>query len=203
MADQWTEEAVKCDIIVAGVGGQGVISIGTIIAESAVRSGLFATQSEVHGMSQRGGAVISHLRLSNRPIASGMIGTGGADLLIAMEPLESLRHLNFLRESGKMIVNDAPVRNIASYPDLDEVLDLIHRQRNATIIDAVSLARKAGAARAANIVMVGAAAGSLPIPARAIRLVIHDWFQTKGDKLVAANLDAFAVGQEAIQCKAA
>lgn len=194
---------MKCDIIVAGVGGQGVISIGAIIAESAVRSGLYATQSEVHGMSQRGGAVISHLRLSRRPIASGTIGIGSADLIIAMEPLESLRHLEFLSSSGALVVNEEPIRNISSYPDLDEVLDSIRRIPRALVVNAVQLARKAGSARAANVVMVGAAASSLPIPEHEIRKVLSEWFQSKGEKLVTINLDAFAFGQEAVRCKAA
>lgn len=194
---------MKCDVIVAGVGGQGVISIGAIIAESAVRSGLHATQSEVHGMSQRGGAVISHLRLSRRPIASGTIGIGSADLIIAMEPLESLRHLDFLSSAGTLIVNDEPIRNISSYPDLDEVLESIRAIPGAVVVDAVRLARGAGSARAANVVMVGAAASRLPIPEHEIRRVLGEWFRPKGEKLVTINLDAFALGQEAVRCKAA
>jgi indolepyruvate ferredoxin oxidoreductase beta subunit len=194
---------MKCDIIVAGVGGQGVVSVGAIIAESAVLSGLWATQSEVHGMSQRGGSVISHLRLSDRLVESGTIGAGRADLLIAMEPLESLRHLEFLSGAGRLIVNEEPVRNIPSYPDLTDLLDAIRRFRGATVVDAVLLARKAGSAKAANVVMVGAAASSLPIAEADIRRVIRKWFEAKGEKIVRINLDAFAMGQEAVQCRAA
>jgi indolepyruvate ferredoxin oxidoreductase, beta subunit len=194
---------MKYDIIVAGVGGQGVVSVGAIIAESAVLSGLCATQSEVHGMSQRGGSVISHLRLSDRRIESGTIGEGRADLIIAMEPLEALRHLEFLSGSGRLIVNDEPVRNIPSYPDLDDLIDAIGRFRDATIVDAVSLARRAGSAKAANVVMVGAAAASLPVAGIDIRRVIEKWFRAKGEKVMRINLDAFEIGQEATQCRAA
>ncbi len=194
---------MKCDIIVAGVGGQGVISIGAIIAESAVRSGLHATQSEVHGMSQRGGAVISHLRLSRRPIESGTIGEGRADLLIAMEPLESLRHLKFLSPRGRAVVSENSVANIASYPESGELLESIRQLPHATVIDAAAIARKAGSARAANVVLVGAATSSLPIDERFIREVLQEWFAAKGEKLVNINLDAYRLGQEAVRCLAA
>lgn len=194
---------MKYDIIVAGVGGQGVISIGAIIAESALRSGLFATQSEVHGMSQRGGAVISHLRLSNRPIESGTIGAGRADLLISMEPLESLRHTHLLGADGRMIVNENAVRNIDDYPDLDELLDSIERLPGTTLIDAAGIAREAGSARAANVVMIGAAAPLLPVRSSELRGVIRKWFESKGEKIVRANLDAFDLGQEEVRCRAA
>lgn len=194
---------MKCDIIVAGVGGQGVISIGAIIAESAVRSGLHATQSEVHGMSQRGGAVISHLRLSRKPIESGTIGQGRADLLIAMEPLESLRHLKFLSPRGRVVVSNNPVANIGAYPESEALLESIRKLPHATVIDAAAIARKAGSARAANVVLVGAATSSLPIDERYILQVLQEWFAPKGEKMVRINLDAYRLGQEAIRCVAA
>lgn len=194
---------MKYDIIVAGVGGQGVVSVGAIIARSAIRSGLWATQSEVHGMAQRGGSVISHLRLSRAPIESGTIGHGHADLLIGMEPVESLRHIDFLRPTGDLLVSTNPIRNIPFYPDLDKILGSIRKLPNTATVDAERIARQAGSARAANIVMIGAASHVLPIAESHIRRVIEEWFGSKGAKVVRTNLDAFALGQEAVQCKAA
>ncbi|MDX1583202.1 MAG: indolepyruvate oxidoreductase subunit beta [Thermoanaerobaculia bacterium] len=194
---------MRYDIIVSGVGGQGVISIGAIIAASAVRAGLHATQSEVHGMSQRGGAVVSHLRLSRQPIESGTIGRGCADLIIGMEPLEALRHLEFLDPSGVILTNSRPVSNIAAYPDPQDLIRSVENLPHALVVDATALAREAGSARAANVVMIGAAATILPTREDGIRSVIEEWFRPKGEKVVRINLDAFALGQEAVRCKAA
>ena len=155
---------MKYDIILAGVGGQGVLSVSAIIASSAMKEGLFVKQSEVHGMSQRGGAVLANLRLASAPIASDLIPLGAASMILSMEPLESLRYLRYLSPDGAVITSTNPMVNIADYPELEGLL--------ATGADAAAapgswtarqLARAAGSARATNMVMVGAASHLLPV----------------------------------------
>src|SRR5512133_1645439 len=154
---------MKCDIIAAGVGGQGVLSVSAIIAASALRAGLHAVQSEVHGMSQRGGAVVAHLRISDQPIHSATVGLGRADLVISMEPLESLRYLEYLAPNGTIISSIEPVKNFDGYPDVETILDEVRRIPGSLLIDATKLAREAGNPKAANVIMVGAASHHLPI----------------------------------------
>ena len=187
---------MKCDIILAGVGGQGVLSISAIIASSALKAGLHAKQSEVHGMAQRGGAVLTHLRLSDGPIASDIIPKGSADMIISMEPLESLRHLAYLSPQGALLTSTDPVVNIPDYPPIESVLEMVRAVPGARLIDAESMARKAGSARATNMVMVGAASGRLPIGAEAIEAYIAEAFARKGPKVVETNLAAFRAGRQ-------
>ncbi len=190
---------MKFDIIVAGVGGQGVLSIGAIVSAAAMRSGLRAVQSEVHGMSQRGGAVVSHLRLADREIHSPTIAHGGADLIIGLEPLESLRYVDFLAAGGSLISATEPVLNIPDYPPIEEVLMSILRLPRGRVIEATKIAREAGAVKAANVVMVGAAVDFLPVDAAEVRCAIADAFRSKGERLLGANLAAFEAGQRAMQ----
>jgi indolepyruvate ferredoxin oxidoreductase, beta subunit len=194
---------MKCDIITAGVGGQGILSIAAMIAAAASGDGLHAAQSEVHGMSQRGGAVVAHLRLSDQPIHSPTIGRGRADLIISMEPLESLRYLAFLSPGGLLITSSEPVKNIPDYPDIDSVLATIGGIPGAVIVDAHRIARQAGSPKAANVVLVGAAAHRLPIAAERIRERIRKTFAAKGEEMVRINLEAFTRGQEVVQCQPA
>jgi indolepyruvate ferredoxin oxidoreductase beta subunit len=187
---------MKCDIVLAGVGGQGVLSIAAIISASALRAGLHAVQSEVHGMSQRGGAVTAHLRLSDQPIHSSTIGKGCADMLISMEPLESLRYLDMLSANATVLTSTEPVENFAAYPDLQGVLSKVRELPRVRLVDATRVARDAGNMKAANMVMVGAALDLLPIGAEVIEDFIRETFAPKGEKLVDVNLKAFAAGQE-------
>jgi len=187
---------MKCDIILAGVGGQGVLSISAIIASSAMKVGLQAKQSEVHGMAQRGGAVLAHLRLSDEPIASDIIPRGGADMIVSMEPLESLRHLAYLSPQGTLLTATDPVMNITDYPPLDGILDRIRTIPKARLVNADELARKAGSGRATNMVMVGAASHLLPISPEAIEAYIKEAFARKGESVVETNLKAFRSGRE-------
>lgn len=188
---------MKFDIILAGVGGQGVLSVSAIIASSAMQEGLAVKQSEVHGMSQRGGAVLANLRLSDRPIASDLIPRGSASLILSMEPLESLRYLEFLSAGGTVITATNPVANIADYPPVDEVLAQIRGLPHALTIDAESLARKAGSARATNMVMVGAASPLLPVPFETLEHFVQTIFAVKGAKVVETNLKALHAGRAA------
>ena len=108
---------MKKDIILAGVGGQGILSIATIIGEAATNANVQLKQAEVHGMSQRGGDVQSNLRLSNEEIYSDLIPKGKADMIIAMEPMEALRYADCLSADGVIITSSAPFVNIPNYPD--------------------------------------------------------------------------------------
>jgi len=188
---------MKFDIILAGVGGQGVLSVSAIIASGAMKEGLAVKQSEVHGMSQRGGAVLANLRLSDRPIASDLIPRGSASLILSMEPLESLRYLEFLSADGTVITATNPVANIADYPPVDEVLAHIRGLPHALTIDAESLARKAGSARATNMVMVGAASLLLPVSFETLEHFVQTIFAGKGAKVVETNLRALHAGRAA------
>jgi len=188
---------MKFDIILAGVGGQGVLSVSAIIASSAMQEGLAVKQSEVHGMSQRGGAVQANLRLSDRPIASDLVPRGSAAMILSMEPLESLRYLEFLAEDGTVITATNPVANIPDYPPIDEVLGRVRSLPHAVTVDAESLARKAGSARATNMVMVGAASPLLPVAFETIEHFVQTIFANKGARVVETNLKALHAGRAA------
>ena len=188
---------MKFDIILAGVGGQGVLSVSAIIASSAMKEGLAVKQSEVHGMSQRGGAVLANLRLSDRPVASDLIPRGSAALVLSMEPLESLRYLEFLSAGGTVITATNPVANITDYPPIEEVLAQVRSLPHAVTVDAESLARKAGSARATNMVMVGAASPVLPVSFETIEHFVQAIFASKGAKVVEINMKALHAGRDA------
>jgi indolepyruvate ferredoxin oxidoreductase beta subunit len=182
---------VKYDIILCGVGGQGGIFVSVVIAKAAMAAGLSVKQSEVHGMSQRGGEVLAHLRLSDAPIASPLIP-------LSFEPLEGLRYLPWLaKESGVLVSAIAPVRNMPAYPELDGLLAEIRALPRAVLVDAEATARAAGNLRAANMALVGAAARFMPVGPGAIEQAIADSFARKGEAVVAANLKAFRDGQRA------
>jgi indolepyruvate ferredoxin oxidoreductase beta subunit len=186
---------MKKDIILAGVGGQGVLSIAAIIAQGAVKAGLSVRQSEVHGMAQRGGAVSAHLRIAGARIASDLVPRGGADLIISMEPLESLRYLAWLSPSGAVVTADEPFLNITNYPDLEVVIKTIEQLPVHRILNAGALAKEAGLPRAVNMVMVGAASPFLPIPGETLEQTIAGLFASKGPSIIAANQKAFALGR--------
>ena len=188
---------MKYDIILAGVGGQGVLSLSAIIAFSAMKEGLHAKQSEVHGMAQRGGAVSANLRLSDSPIASDLIPRGTAAMILSMEPLESLRYLEYLSPDGTLITSTDPVVNISDYPDVDGLFKNISSLPHAVLVDSVRLAKQAGSARASNMVMVGAASHLLPIEVATMEHFITTPFKRKGDNVVEANIAAFRAGREA------
>jgi indolepyruvate ferredoxin oxidoreductase beta subunit len=187
------------DILIAGVGGQGILTIAGIIGTAAIERGLHVKQSEVHGMAQRGGAVVSHLRLSERPIASDLIGRGQVDLLLAMEPMEGLRHLPWLRPDGIVIANSVPIRNLETYPPVENLIVHLDRLQKRRILDAEALARKAGTVRAVNSVLLGAASSFLMIPAEVIRDAVAEFFDYKGAGVVEKNLMAFDLGRAAAE----
>jgi indolepyruvate ferredoxin oxidoreductase beta subunit len=188
---------MKKDIILAGVGGQGVLSIAAIIAQAAVKEGLSVRQSEVHGMAQRGGAVLAHLRISGQTIFCDLVPQGGADLIISMEPLESLRYAAWLAPEGALVSSSDPFVNITGYPAIEEILGLIGKFPRSLTVEASRLAREAGLARAVNMVMVGAASPFLPIPVETLEETIAELFAAKDPSVAEANKRAFSLGRKA------
>lgn len=188
---------MKCDIVLAGVGGQGLLSVAMLIGRTALDHGLRVKQAEVHGMAQRGGAVHSHLRLSDRSIASDLIPIGTADVLLAMEPMEALRHLPMLADDGVVFSNTTSIRNIPDYPDEHSLRQELASRATITWIDAEGLAREAGSLRTANIVLLGALSPVLPMEMSGFEQAIRAMFSPKGDPVVEQNLRAFALGRAA------
>ena len=188
---------MKRDIILAGVGGQGILSIATVIGEAALNDGLYLKQAEVHGMSQRGGDVQSNLRLSSEPIYSDLIAKGGADIIISLEPMEALRYLPYLKPEGWIVSSCKPFVNIPNYPDIEQVLEHIKAVKNHVLLDVEMLAKEAGAPlQAANMVLLGAAVPMLGIEHDKIVAGVERIFARKGEAVVAANLAAIEAGYE-------
>ncbi len=186
---------MKKDIILAGVGGQGILSIATVIGEAALAEGLYLKQAEVHGMSQRGGDVQSNLRLSSEPIHSDLIPKGGADLIISLEPMEALRYLPYLKPDGWIVTSSVPFVNIPNYPDIDEVIKHIKTIPHHVLLDVDALAKEAGApAQAANMVLLGAAIPMLDIDHDKMIAGVQRVFARKGETVVQSNIAAIEAG---------
>ncbi|MDA3809802.1 MAG: indolepyruvate oxidoreductase subunit beta [Spirochaetaceae bacterium] len=183
------------DIVLCGVGGQGILSVAAIIAKGAMMENLQVKQAEVHGMSQRGGAVIATLRISSEKIFSDLIAEGSADMILSMEPLESLRHSKYLKKGGQLITGKDPFLNISDYPDEENLFKVINDIPNSIIIDTKTLAIEAGSQRAQNIVLVGSASKVLPIKEGTFLQAIEDVFFRKGESIVDINKKAFLLGR--------
>jgi indolepyruvate ferredoxin oxidoreductase beta subunit len=187
---------MKKDIILAGVGGQGILSIAAIIGYAAVQSDLYLKQAEVHGMSQRGGDVQSNLRLSDKPIASDLIPHNKADMILSVEPMESLRYLPFLSHEGWLVTNTKPFINIPNYPAEEDIMEEIKKLPQHVALDAESIATELGTVKAANIVMLGAASPFLGLDYDKLKEAISFFFGKKGKELVDLNLKALEAGRE-------
>lgn len=187
---------MKSDIILSGVGGQGILSIAATIGMAALENNLKLKQSEVHGMSQRGGAVQSHLRISDKEIASDLIPLGKADLIISVEPMESLRYLSYLSDEGWLVTNTTPFVNIPDYPDLNELLAEIEKLSHHIAINADEIAKKVKSPRSSNMVMLGAASPFLNIPYENLVNGINKIFGRKGEKTIYLNVEALKAGRE-------
>ena len=186
---------MKKDIILCGVGGQGILSIATIIGEAATKAGLYLKQAEVHGMSQRGGDVQSNLRLSTEPIYSDLIAMGGTDVVISMEPMEALRYLPYLSKNGTIVTSSKPFINIPDYPDETALQAELDSLPSVVKMDIESIAKDAGNARGANMVLLGMAAPFIEIvTVDQLREAIAVIFARKGEKIVESNLKAFDLG---------
>jgi indolepyruvate ferredoxin oxidoreductase beta subunit len=187
---------MKTDIILAGVGGQGILSIATIIGKAALNENLYVKQAEVHGMSQRGGDVQSNLRISDTPVASDIIPLASADIIISLEPMEALRYLPFLKKDGWIVTNSRPVVNIPNYPDIEEVMKEINGLGNVVAFDMEELAQKVASPRASNMVLLGAASPFLKLEPEKLEKALEEVFARKGEKMVEMNLAAFRAGRE-------
>jgi indolepyruvate ferredoxin oxidoreductase, beta subunit len=187
---------MKNDIILSGVGGQGILSIAAVIGLAAVENNLFLKQSEVHGMSQRGGDVQSHLRLSDKPLYSDLIPYGRANLIISVEPMESLRYLPWLSTEGWLVTNSNPFINIPDYPQIEEVIKEILKIKNHIIIDADIIAKEVGSVRSGNMVILGAATHFMDMSFESLENAIRKLFESKGEEIVEVNLKALRAGRE-------
>ena len=189
---------MKRDIILAGVGGQGILSIATVIGDAALNEGLYLKQAEVHGMSQRGGDVQSNLRISSEPIYSDLIPKGGADIIISLEPMEALRYLPYLKEDGWIVSSSKPFVNIPNYPDIEEVLAHVKAVEHHVLVDVEELAKQAGApVQAANMVLLGAAIPMLGIDHDKMIEGVKRIFARKGEAIVNSNIAAIEAGYQA------
>lgn len=185
------------DIILAGVGGQGVLSLAAIVAKAAMLDGFFVRQSEVHGMAQRGGAVLAHLRVSDEPIAGDLVPAGGADMVLAMEPLESLRYLSYLKPEGIVVTAAEPFVNIPDYPEIEKVLGAIRALPRSLLVDAAGIAKEAGSPRAVNMALAGAASLLLPVRLASIERGIDELFGKKDPRAAEANRRAIELARAA------
>jgi indolepyruvate ferredoxin oxidoreductase beta subunit len=187
---------MNIDIILAGVGGQGILSIATIIGNTAVKQGLYLKQAEVHGMSQRGGDVQSHLRLSDKEIASDLIPTGKADIIISVEPMEALRYLPMLKPNGWVITNTSPFINIPNYPEESILMNRIEQLPHKIAINADKIAKDLGSARSSNMVILGAATPYLQLNFNDIEQTVKDTFLRKGQDVVDVNIACLKSGRD-------
>lgn len=194
---------MKYDLVLCGVGGQGVLSAAWIVDQAAVDAGYHLKQPEVHGMAQRGGAVSAFVRMSRAPIASDLIPDGTANMVLSVEPMESLRYARMLRPDGWIVTDVTPLINVVDYPDRDALYDVLFAVRRLVALDATRLAHRAGTVKAQNMVMLGAAASHLPLPRELLERQIRALFAAKGERIVGANIDAFRMGDAASRFTAA
>ncbi|HWR58851.1 MAG TPA: indolepyruvate oxidoreductase subunit beta [Thermodesulfovibrionales bacterium] len=187
------------NILLCGVGGQGILLASEVISSALMKTGFDVKQSEVHGMAQRGGSVVAHLRYGDK-VFSPLIEPGDADFAVAFELLEALRYLPFYKRESKLIVNTqrilpAPVSTGAeTYPE--DVLDRLNGKGFGVFaMDAFEIARSAGEARAVNMVLVGALSVLLPVEEKVFIDVMAGRIP---EKIRKANLEAFAAGRRII-----
>lgn len=187
---------MKTDIILAGVGGQGILSIANVIGIACLKDNLYLKQAEVHGMSQRGGDVQSNLRISDSPIASDLIPYENADVIISLEPMESLRYLPYLSKNGWVVTNINPFVNINNYPDMKKVMQELEKIDNLVALDMDKIAKDLGSPRSSNMVLLGASSPFLNLPIELLENGIKQFFEGKGDKITEMNIKSFYAGRE-------
>lgn len=187
---------MKTDIVLAGVGGQGILSIATILGDAALKENLHLKQAEVHGMSQRGGDVQSNLRISSNPISSDLIPFGRADLIVSLEPMEALRYLPYLSEAGWIVTNTNPFVNIDNYPEVEELERELSLHQHVVAFDMDALAKEVASPRTSNMVLLGAASPFIAIESEKIEDGIRNVFGAKGDNIVEMNIKAYRAGRE-------
>lgn len=187
---------MKTNIILAGVGGQGILTIAAVLDTAALNQGLFVKQAEVHGMSQRGGAVQSHLRISDSIIYSDLIPFGKADMILSVEPMELLRYLPYLKSSGWLITDSEPFINNKNYPEEETLLREIETHPNNIIVHATDIAKKLGNSKAANMVLLGAASALIPLSKESLLQAIKTLFKKKSERILRLNIEAFEAGKQ-------
>lgn len=190
---------MKTDIILAGVGGQGILTIATILGAAALENDLYLKQAEVHGMSQRGGDVQSNLRISSNPIHSDLIPLGGADLIVSLEPMEALRYLPYLKKEGWIVTSTVPFINIENYPEMEAIEKELKEAGNVVAFDMDAVAKEHASQRSSNMVLLGAASPFIEIPQESIEKAIAALFARKGEKIVGQNIAAFRAGRAKAQ----
>jgi len=187
---------MKINIILSGVGGQGILTIAAVLDTAALDQDLFVKQSEIHGMSQRGGAVNSHVRISDKEIYSDIIPTGAAEIILSVEPMELLRQLPFLKKNGWLITDSKTFENILDYPKKDNLYKQIKSHPNHLIINATDEAKKIGNSKVANMILLGAASALIPLPEESLLNAIKKLFKNKSKKILQLNIEAFEKGKE-------
>lgn len=190
------KDNMKSDIILAGVGGQGILTIATILGAAALAEDLNLKQAEVHGMSQRGGDVQSNLRISSEPIHSDLIPLGGADLIVSLEPMEALRYLPWLSRQGWIVTSALPFVNIDNYPEMEKIEAELARHGHVVAFDMEAAAKEVASARSSNLVLLGAASPFIDMQPEKIEAAIAEVFGSKGENIVNANIAAFRLGRE-------
>ncbi len=190
---------MKTDIILSGVGGQGILSIATLIGQAAMTKALYIKQAEVHGMSQRGGDVQSNLRISDSPIHSDLIAKGHADVIISLEPMEALRYVPYLTEKGWIITSSSPFVNIPNYPEQELIAKELQNYPHVIALDIDKLAQENNLAKCANVILLGAAARALHLlEYNELEASIRTVFASKGEDIIAMNLKALSIGYEMV-----
>ena len=185
------------NVILAGIGGQGILTLAAIVDHAAMQAGLQIKQAEVHGMSQRGGAVQSHVRIADKEIYSDLIPKGKAHLIVSLELMESLRYLPYLAEDGMIITATETVKNIPNYPEKEQIIQQIKDSGFKHIfVDARKIAEEAGSRRTENVVMIGLASEFIGIEQKQLQQSLKEFFADKGEEIVAVNLKAFELGQQ-------
>ncbi|MBP5771513.1 MAG: indolepyruvate oxidoreductase subunit beta [Bacteroidaceae bacterium] len=187
---------MKTDIILCGVGGQGILSIATIIGEAAMHENLYIKQAEVHGMSQRGGDVQSNLRISSQPIHSDLIPKGKADVIISMEPMEALRYVSYLHPEGWVVTSSSPFVNIPNYPDMKDIAEALSSLPHVVTLDIEQLSKDNGVPRSANVILLGGAQQAIGLDYGQLEEAVRRVFAHKGEDIVEANLKALSVGRD-------
>lgn len=190
---------MKTNLILSGVGGQGILTIAAVLDTAALNQGLYVKQAEVHGMSQRGGAVQSHVRISDKKIFSDLIPSGKADLILSVEPMESLRYLPYLKPDGWIVTDSLPFENVENYPEQVELFKEIKSHPNTVIINATEEAKKIGNSKVANMVLLGAASSMIPLSEESILEAITSLFKRKGERIIKLNIEAFNTGKELVE----
>ena len=187
---------MKANIILSGVGGQGILTIAAVLDTAALDQNMFVKQAEVHGMSQRGGAVQSHVRISDKEIFSDLIPFGKADMILSVEPMELLRYLPYLKPDGWLITDSEPFINSKNYPEEETLFKEIKSHPNNIIVEATEIAKKIGNSKAANMVLLGAASSLIPISEESLLKAIKTLFQRKSERIINLNIEAFNSGKQ-------